>query len=158
MSENEQDFEGLRRVLALKRHEVPPPGYFEGFSGDVIARIRARETTRELPWLLRILQAFEAKPAYSVSLASTMCVLLLFGIISVEQNPGVASVSFQTDQNSLSAVSVNSLAVASQGSDSVPSLAEVNTNPPVDLSPNTALFNPSPSPYFQQASFSPASN
>jgi hypothetical protein len=91
MSENENDFEALRRLLALKRHEIPPPGYFEDFSGFVIGRIRASEAARELPWLLRLLQAFEAKPAYPVALASALCTLLLFGIVSVEQSPVLAS-------------------------------------------------------------------
>ena len=91
MSENENDFEALRRLLALKRHEIPPPGYFEDFSSGVIGRIRMSEAARELPWLLRLLQAFEAKPAYPVALASALCTLLLFGIVSVEQSPVLAS-------------------------------------------------------------------
>jgi hypothetical protein len=87
MSENENDFEALRRLLALKRHEVPPPGYFEDFSSRVVGRIRAAQAVRQLPWLLRLLQAFESKPAYPVAFASALCTLLLFGIVSVEQSP-----------------------------------------------------------------------
>ena len=47
MNENQPNFESLRRLLALKRHETPPPGYFNNFSRQVIARIRAGETGAE---------------------------------------------------------------------------------------------------------------
>jgi len=77
MSENENDFDALRRLLALKRHEVPPPGYFENFSGNVIARIRAGDTAAELPWLLKFIQWFERRPAMPVTFASSMCLVLL---------------------------------------------------------------------------------
>ena len=95
MNENENNFESLRRLLALKRHETPPPGYFENFSGEVTARIRAGEgsaTERqviELPWLFRLLSAFEAKPAFAGAFASALCLLLLFGIVFAERPDSV---------------------------------------------------------------------
>lgn len=95
MNEND-NFESLRQLLALKRHEVPPPGYFDRFSGQVISRIRAgeRETETGTPWYLRLMQMFEAKPAFASSFASALCLLLLFGIVYAEQ-------SDQTPQPSL---------------------------------------------------------
>lgn len=91
MNENENNFESLRRLLALKRHETPPPGYFENFSREVTARIRAGEADRtanvssQLPWLFRLLSAFEAKPAFAGGFASALCLLLLFGIVYAER-------------------------------------------------------------------------
>jgi hypothetical protein len=38
-----EDFGELRRLLAVKRYEVPPPGYFHRFPDKVIARIEAQQ-------------------------------------------------------------------------------------------------------------------
>jgi hypothetical protein len=99
MKENENNFESLRRLLALKRHETPPPGYFENFSSEVTARIRAgdagrtagvsKQLTDELPWFFRLLSTFEAKPAFTGAFASALCLLLLFGIVYAER-PDIA--------------------------------------------------------------------
>src|ERR1035441_7754814 len=99
MNENENNFESLRRLLALKRHETPPPGYFENFSSEVTARIRAgdagrtagvsKQLTDELPWFFRLLSTFEAKPAFTGAFASALCLLLLFGIVYAER-PDIA--------------------------------------------------------------------
>ena len=139
MNENEHNFEELRRLLALKRHEIPPPGYFEDFSSMVIARIRSGDTARELPWLLRFLQMFESRPAYPVAFASGLCTLLLFGIISVERQPEIVSV-FPAMNNSGS----YPFAMAQASIDPNRTLGAViaDTNPPVNLSGNSSLFQP----------------
>jgi len=91
MNQSENNFDSLRRLLALKRHEIPPPGYFNDFPGEVLSRIRAGEADApremadrlftEAPWLLRFLQVFEAKPAFVGAFACALCLLLLFGIV-----------------------------------------------------------------------------
>jgi len=99
MNENE-NFEALRRLLSLKRHEIPPPGYFNRFPSEVIARIRAgeREAENATRWYLRFMQIFEAKPAFASSFASALCLMLLFGIVYAEQSDQTPQPLLQTSQ------------------------------------------------------------
>jgi len=99
MNESENDFESLRRLMAIKRHEIPPPGYFNNFPNQVMARLRAGEVgapegTTAPSWLLKFFQAFEAKPAYVSSFACSLCLLLLFGIVYAERPDGTEKPSF----------------------------------------------------------------
>jgi hypothetical protein len=108
MNENENNFESLRRLLALKRHETPAPGFFENFSSEVTARIRAGDANRMesvserlpevLPWLFRLLSAFEAKPAFAGAFASALCMLLVFGIVYAERPDAAPQSLLQTSQ------------------------------------------------------------
>ena len=73
MNTGSPNFSRLLSMLALKRYEQPPPGYFHGFSGQVISRIRAGERAAdpnvlqllliEWPWLQRLWIGLESKPA-----------------------------------------------------------------------------------------------
>ena len=95
MSQDTENFESLRRLLALKRHEQPHPGYFNNFSSQVIARIKLGETGEkraipglgiwEAPWLQRIWAAFEAKPILAGAFAVAVCGLLITGVVYSEK-------------------------------------------------------------------------
>lgn len=78
----------LQRLLALKRHERPPPGYFDAFPGKVLARIQAAERARQAPWWQRLLAQFDAKPivacAYGVALGTVL--VSGFGFISLSED------------------------------------------------------------------------
>jgi hypothetical protein len=92
----EQDFEKLQRLLKLKRHELPPPRFFNDFSGQVTARIRAGDVGKlesltdvvsQAPWLQRLWQAIVGKPAVSGAFALAACGLLVAGIYFSDQSP-----------------------------------------------------------------------
>jgi hypothetical protein len=140
MSENDNNFETLRQLLALKRHEIPPPGYFEDFSSGVIGCIRAGEAVQRMPLLLRLLQMFESKPAFPVAFASSLCVLLLFGIVNVEQNPEMSRDWVTPNSDPLADVNSGNSAIT-----------YVGTNSPADTA---SLFNLKPNSLFKTESYS----
>src|SRR5580765_528 len=86
-SENE-NFEQLRRMLAVKRHEQPPPGYFHNFSGQVIARIKAGERGDKIfdkSLLGRFWAMLEAKPVFAGAFGAAVCAVLISGIVNSEE-------------------------------------------------------------------------
>ena len=93
MSQDTENFDSLRRLLAIKRHEQPPPGYFHSFSGEVIVRIRAGDLGEDahgyvwqMGWLQRVWAAFEARPALAGALGLAICSLVVFGVISADND------------------------------------------------------------------------
>ena len=101
MNENENNFESLRQLMALKKHEVPPPGYFNRFSARVINEIEGQQrmTGTEkmvvtMPWLFRILLRLQGRPALVGSVATGVFVLLAVGLILADRPdelPGIAA-------------------------------------------------------------------
>jgi len=94
MNHDPESFEDLRRLLALKRHEQPPPGYFNQFSREVLVRIRAGERAPdsavlerlfgEPAWLRRVWSAFESKPVFAGGFGFALCAALVTGVFYSE--------------------------------------------------------------------------
>jgi hypothetical protein len=85
MNSDSENFEQLRRLLALKRYEQPPPRYFVDFSSQVLARIRAGEDATfrletESTWWQRLWSAFEARPVFAGGFGAAVCAVLVSGI------------------------------------------------------------------------------
>lgn len=94
MEKTDQDFEQLKKLLSLKKHELPPPGYFNRLPGEVISQIRAERSTRmgpaetlqtEAPWLVRLWQSLEAKPAFAGIFGISVCAVVLAAIVLAEK-------------------------------------------------------------------------
>lgn len=93
--ENQGDnFDQLRRLLALKKHELPPPGYFNRFPGEVISQIRMERYARpdalqkldaEAPWLMRLWRTLETRPVFAGGFGAAICSLILAGIYFSEK-------------------------------------------------------------------------
>jgi hypothetical protein len=90
-----ENFEDVRRLLSLKRHEQPPPGYFNDFSRQVIGRIRAGEAAaaesffqrvlNRAPWMGRLVESLDVKPVVAGVFGVGVCSLLVVGLVSSER-------------------------------------------------------------------------
>jgi hypothetical protein len=165
MNQSESNFDELKRLLQLKQREVPPPGYFEHFSSEVVARIRAGEAGGgqtmveklgdEAPWLVRWLQLFETKPGLVGAFATCLCLLLLLGVLVADNTDSapkemLGGVSAAAPDTMVASLSTPLTATAADESG-----IAVNTNSMISLQPTATVFGQQ-SPLFQPASFAPA--
>jgi hypothetical protein len=85
MNSDPRAFEGLRRLLVLKRYEQPPPGYFDRFPGEVIARIQEYENEAsiglDVPWLRRLWNALEYRAVLPAAFGAAVCSVLVLGLV-----------------------------------------------------------------------------
>ncbi len=95
MNGESDNFDQLRRLLTIKRYEQPPPGYFHGFSRQVIIRIKAGELgdspdskwwVIDGSWLHRLWTIFETRPAFAGSLGVAVCGFFVAGALLAESN------------------------------------------------------------------------
>lgn len=181
MNRHDQEFEEVKRLLKLKQHEVPPPGYFNNFSRQVISRIRAGEAVRsrswtdrlqsEAGWFRSILGIFDARPGLVGSFAASLCLLLLLTAVFAERSETAADNNMLRLTAPGSPLAASSTATAGPATSTGTAFASatapvtpsptgimISTNPQVNLQPNPMLIGqPSGSPLFrfQTASFSP---
>lgn len=140
MNPDSQDFKKLRQLMALKRHEIPPPGYFNGFSREVCARIKAGEmgnTSGEGSWFQRFWAAVEARPIFAGAFGVAVCGVLIAGILNSE-DAGVASGSgLATAQAQGPVPFANVVSPVALNAGNVPQ-SEMGTN---GVNPLESLFN-----------------
>jgi hypothetical protein len=91
MNLDSENFDSLRQLLALKRHEIPPPGYFDRLPRDIMARIKAGEkggdVGAETSWLQRLMSMFDVKPVFAGAFGTAVCAFLISGVISSDRIP-----------------------------------------------------------------------
>lgn len=157
MNESNNNFKELKQLLKLKRHEIPPPGYFNNFSGDVIARIRAGEASgassffeqmnESVPWLAGLLRLFETRPGMIGASATALCLLLVVSVVMAdrpETAPATGETGLMANAQTLSAPDP-----AAMTEPAVLTLAEntgitISTNPVSSLQPVAGPFGQNP--------------
>lgn len=171
MSKNEQNFDQLKKLLKLKQHEVPPPGYFSNFSGQVVSRIRAGEVAHaqsfadrmegSSSWFSNFLRIFDTKPGLVGGFAASLCLLLLLTVVFAERAEPAPKNIFATAETGGSMTQP----AASTTAGGAPMLATANftggivasTNPVTSLQPMVTFFgSPASAGLFQPPS-TPAS-
>jgi len=170
MNKNEQNFDGLKQLLKLKRHEAPPPGYFNNFSRNVISRIRAGEAARNqtllerlqarVPWLGGIAQIFETRPGVIGGFATGLCLLLVLGVVFAEYSDRSKTAYKMTESSGQAGNAMATL--TSPDAPSLMAAAEsggitASNNPVTTLQPAGTFFGqPGSAGMFQNASFGTA--
>jgi hypothetical protein len=96
MSSLNEDFGQLKQLLALKKYEQPPPGYFRNFSSQIVNRIQEGGGQDDLSeyssWWQWLMGQYNAKPALAWVYGVTVSALLMGGfslsrIFEAESSP-----------------------------------------------------------------------
>ena len=75
-----EEFDRLKKMLALKRHEAPPRGYFDHFSDKIIARIEAEGLRVRSSWWKRLCPQLDARPMLACAYGLVIMGLLAIGV------------------------------------------------------------------------------
>ena len=127
MNTEKENFESLRRMLALKRHEQPPPGYFANFSQQVITQIKSGATGNsdarldvklwEVPWFQRFWAGLgESQAAMAGAFGVLVCGLLVSAV--------AYSVKAPSDSTAVEGIPLANAQVADSAAATHPLLAE----------------------------------
>jgi hypothetical protein len=87
---SEPEFTQLRRLLVLKRHEQPPPGYFDFLAGQIQVTLRSSQAPQSPPpmgvlqRLLQRLETLQARPAFAVGVGGAFLGLLVGAVVLLE--------------------------------------------------------------------------
>jgi hypothetical protein len=139
-----ESFDALRRLLALKRHEQPPPGYFARFPDRVLSRIEAEGDRLQPSWWQQLRGALEVRPLAALAYGA-----VALGLFAVGAS---ASRYLEVDQSAAAAVpspwvAVNSLPLPEETPAAMsravlsPVDSSCSVNPVLAANPPHALFD-----------------
>lgn len=81
MESSQDDFAALRALLKLKRHEQPPPRYFDDARDQIHHRLRGPEGVRRQSILSLLGFEGSLKPAFFYGLGVTCCVGAMYAVV-----------------------------------------------------------------------------
>jgi len=126
-----EEFETLRRALALKRHEQPPPGYFDRLPNQIMARIEASES--ETKFWQRFIPSFTLRPAMAYGFGLAMCSAVALGVyytsnLPANNNGAMTASSMTTSQPTMLAPAPG-VTLASGNQSTINSTNPITTEP-----------------------------
>jgi hypothetical protein len=83
MNSDSENFEQLRKLMALKRHEQPPPAYFDRLANQIAYRLEHERN--EPSFWEKVVAGFTFRPAFAYSFALAAFGALGFSLISSVQ-------------------------------------------------------------------------
>lgn len=151
MQNESQDFEKLRRLLALKRHEIPPPGYFPGFSRQVIGRIEAERARPAVGLFARLGALFHERPAISWSFCMAAVLVLFASSTLFESDPAAQATGLPMVEKPMAASAGEPVPVSVAGYIFATNVEPVgftfDARPTTNAAPLESLFN---TPFYQR--------
>ncbi len=141
MNSDQENFEALRKLLALKKYEQPPPRYFSELSTRILNRIEREPQT--IPFWERFFPNIGLNPALAYSFGLLACGTLVFGLgYSLKTEPEQTVAHPFGDEN-------RSIASSMPAAQDAPGLSlsnyQVNqlasTNPVMGTEPLPSLFD-----------------
>jgi|SRR5581483_659387 len=91
MNPEQENFEALRKLMALKKHETPPPGYFDHLPRRISTRLHSKEGAPTF-WE-SLANRFRVSPSLAYGFSLSACGVLAISIIHtarVESNRAAA--------------------------------------------------------------------
>jgi hypothetical protein len=143
MNSNPNDFEALRKLMALKRHEQPPPAYLNQLSNRIITRIERGEG--QLTLWEKVSANFSLRPTVACAFGLTVCGALgLSAVYAIRQQ-----VAETANASGAMTLRIPTTAAVSFVSSERPEAAPLHvanwlgkTNPATELQPELSLFHP----------------
>ena len=119
MSSEPDKHDALEKLLRIKRHEQPPPRYFNEFSGRILGRIARGEARAS--WWERF--GFDLRPALAAGAGLVACGLIVFGVATTDGDAGAA------DAGMPSGLAANTVPSVPLLTDAEKAVAANSTNP-----------------------------
>ena len=140
MNSDPENFEAVRKLIALKRHELPPPGYFNRLPGKIMDRIELGEG--QLSVWERISGAFTIRPAFAYAFVLAACGTLTATVYSVKTQTAEEAYR-RPSKNSLQSESTVGRFANDFNPANGPHVANwiANTNPSMVLTSMPSLFD-----------------